>query len=242
MGKYKYNSWPLGKLPKEFQRPEPELIRELGYEWDDPRDIVDIFERKVAKWAGSEYAIATDCCSNAIFLCLQYYKTFHWWEDDFVPQVKIPKRTYISVPMQIIHAGFKVVFDDREWSGIYRLEPTNIWDAAVRWTKDMYIPNSLMCLSFQIKKKVPIGRGGMILTDNKLAHTWLKLASYDGRDLTTPYTEKDHFKMIGWHTYMTPEDAARGIILMDQIPEINPDWGGDINYIDTSKIIKKLTS
>ena len=41
-----YNSWPLGKLPPEFQRLEPQLIRSEGYDWDDPRDIVKIFERK----------------------------------------------------------------------------------------------------------------------------------------------------------------------------------------------------
>lgn len=238
--KYQYNSWPLGKLPKEFQRQEPYLIRKMGYEWDDPRDIVDIFEKKVAKWAGAKYAIATDCCTNAIFLCLQYYKFMHWWEDDFPPTITIPRRTYISVPMQIIHSGLRIAYDDREWSGCYQLLPTNIWDSAVRWTKDMYITNSLMCLSFQIKKKVPIGRGGMILTDSRVAYEWLKLASYDGRDLSTPYTTTGHFKMIGWHMYMSPEDAARGIWLMDQISDVNDDWGADTNYIDVSEALKNL--
>ena len=31
-----------------------------------------------------------------------------------------------------------------------------------------YIPGSFMCLSFHIKKHLKIGKGGMILTDNKL--------------------------------------------------------------------------
>jgi hypothetical protein len=34
-------------------------------------------------------------------------------------------------------------------------------------------------------------------------------------DLNTPYTDIDHVKMLGYHMYMTPEDA-RGIILMDK--------------------------
>jgi hypothetical protein len=38
--------------------------------------------------------------------------------------------------------------------------------------------------------------------------------------------------------YMTPEDAARGILLMDQVPDDNPDCGGWENYADLSK--KKL--
>ena len=41
---------------------------------------------------------------------------------------------------------------------------------------------------------------------------------------------------MGWHYYMTPEDAARGIILMDQIPEENEDTGGSNNYSDISQV------
>ena len=44
----------------------------------------------------------------------------------------------------------------------------------------------------------------------------------------------DEFSMIGWHMYMTPEDAARGIILMDSVPEVNEDTGGSTTYSDLS--------
>jgi hypothetical protein len=40
------------------------------------------------------------------------------------------------------------------------------------------------------------------------------MASYDGRDLNTPYTDIDHVKCLVYHMYMTPEDAAR--VLMDK--------------------------
>ena len=93
--------------------------------------------------------------------------------------------------------------------------------------------NSLQVVSFQLKKRVPIGRGGMILTNNEEAYRWLKKAVYDGRDLTIGYMDDD-FEFAGWHMYMTPEDAARGIILMDQIPEVNEDSGGWNNYSDLS--------
>ena len=62
-----YNSWPLGDLPVEWQRPEPNLLKKYGYNWNDPREIIGIFESKLAKYAGSRYAIVVDCCSNAIF-------------------------------------------------------------------------------------------------------------------------------------------------------------------------------
>jgi len=229
-----YNSWPLGKLPKEFQRNEPELIRK-DYPWNDPREIVGIFEKKVAKFAGSKYAVSVDCCTNAIFLSLKYLLTFG--EVDLHSRVYIPRHTYCSVFMQLQHLKFNVILGDKEWKGAYQLYPTRVVDAAVRWTRGMYIPESLMCLSFQIKKRVPIGKGGMILTDDPKAYRWLKLASYDGRDLDTPYDSPGHVQMMGYHMYMTPEDAARGIWLMDRVPAVNEDQGGWQNYPDLARMV-----
>ena len=68
-----YTSWPVGKIPKEFQRPELDQLTELGYEWDDPRDVVDMFEEKVAKFAGSKYACSIDSCSNGLYLAMKYH-------------------------------------------------------------------------------------------------------------------------------------------------------------------------
>ena len=217
MKKIKYNVWPVGKLPKKWQRPELDQLTKAGYNWDDPRDVIDIFEKKVAKFAGSKYAVALDCCSHGLFLCMKYLEC--------QGTITIPKHTYVSTPMQIIHAGCKVNFEDLEWSGVYQLKPYPIWDGAVRWRKDMFVGgDNLQVVSFQIKKRVPIGRGGIIMTNSKEAYNWLKYASYDGRDLNKYYADDD-FAMIGWHYYMTPEDAARGILLMDQIPDINEDTG-----------------
>lgn len=224
-----YNPWPLGRLPKEWQRPEPDLLKSSGYIWDDPRDIVTIFEEKLAQYAGSKYAVVVDCCSNAMFLSLKY--------KGLVGEVEIPSHTYVSVPMQILHAGMQPVFRDFEWSGVYELGNTGVFDGAARFTKGMYVGgNALQTLSFQIKKRLPIGKGGAILTESKEAYDWLKLASYDGRDLLTKYDSPDHVMRIGWHFYMTPEDAARGILLMDQIPEVNPDTMDWNHYPDLSKM------
>lgn len=222
-----YNSWPLGRLPKEFQRPEPDRLKELGYEWSDPRDIVLMFERKLAEYAGSKYAVSTDCASNALFLCLKYSAA--------EGVISIPRNTYVSVPMQILHAGCNLEFRDEKWSGVYQLNPYQIFDSAARFTEGMYIGGeALQILSFQIKKRLPIGRGGAILTNSLDAYRWLKLASYDGRDLETPYDSADHISSLGWHYYMTPEDAARGILLMDQLPIVNPDTMDSAHYPDLS--------
>ena len=44
------------------------------YRKKDPWDLVELFEKKIANYSGSKYAVSTDCCTNAIFLCLKYSK------------------------------------------------------------------------------------------------------------------------------------------------------------------------
>jgi dTDP-4-amino-4,6-dideoxygalactose transaminase len=225
--KVEYTTWPIGRLPEKWHRPELELVKNAGYKWEDPRDIVEIFENKIAQYSGCKYAVAVDSCSSGIFLSLKYFKA--------ACIITIPSHTYVSVPMQIMHAGCKANFEDIRWKGIYQLKPYPIYDSAVRFTKNMYVgENSLQVLSFQIKKRLPIGKGGMILTDSKDAYIWLKKACYDGRDLNIYYPD-DSFEVVGWHMYMTPEDAARGILIMDELEDINEDSGCWKNYSDLSK-------
>ena len=53
--------------------------------------------------------------------------------------------------MQIMHAGCKVKFEDIEWSGVYQLKPTRVYDGAVRWKKGMYVSDdALQVVSFQL--------------------------------------------------------------------------------------------
>jgi dTDP-4-amino-4,6-dideoxygalactose transaminase len=238
---YEYNPWPVGQVPKELRRTEPEEIRLLGYEWNDPREIIDIFERKVAEFAGSKYAVAVDCCTHAMELSLEYLLLTR--EIDSCATITLPVNTYVSVPQMLMRLGFEVDLTHAEWRGIYWLMGSRVFDGAVCWRKGMYVGSNytdkpaLQCVSFQIKKRIPIGRGGMILTDDKEAAEWLKLASYDGRDLKTPYTDPDHVKFPGYHYYMTPEDAARGILLMDAIHE-EGDTGCWQNYPNVKEMLK----
>ena len=220
-----FNSWPAGFVPPEKSRPELDQVRAAGYAWSDPRDVVEIFENKVAHFAGSRYAVAVDCCSHGVFLCLKYLQA--------TGTVTIPRHTYQSIPMQIRHAGCDLAWRDEAWSGVYQLEPYPVWDAATRWQQGMY-QGGYHVVSFQMKKRVPIGRGGMILTDDAASAAWLRRARYDGRDLSVSQWD-DEPECLGWHYYMTPEDAARGILLMDQTATYNPDTGTWENYADLSK-------
>lgn len=174
--------------------------------------IVSQFEERVAAYAGAKYAVAVDCCTNALFLSLQYVQARTIYSGG---EITLPARTYVSVPQACIHAGFSVRFEDYDWKGVYQLAPHEIWDGAKRFRPGMY-EGGLHCLSFHSKKIVNIGRGGMILTDDISAYYWLKKARYDGRE-GRPYPE-EKVEMIGWHMYMTPEQAARGMQLMDILP------------------------
>ena len=198
----------------------------------NPFKIVRMFEEEVCEYTNAPYAVAVDSCTNALFLCLKYLGVEG-------KKIIVPKRTYLSVPMSIIHAGGIPVFKDIEWSGIYQLEPLNVYDAAKRFTSDMYIFNTFMCLSFHIKKHISIGKGGMILTDNADAIEWFKKARYEGRSEKN-YVD-DNINMLGWNMYMTPLAASHGLSLMLNYPEHVPDLGENGGYKDltTNDVFKK---
>ena len=171
--------------------------------WDSVRE----FERVVADFAGAKYGVAVDSCTNALFLSLKYRRATY---------VEIPAYTYVSVPMAAIHAGARVVLRGVEWQGDYPLAPHPIWDSACRFRKGMYYEGGFQCLSFQAKKRLPIGKGGMILTDDKHAVDWLTKARACGRNVNVPLAE-DNIDMLGWNMVMTPEQASRGLQLMESM-------------------------
>lgn len=175
-----------------------------------------MFEEEIANYCGSPYAVSVDSCTNALFLCCKYLE---------VKEVTIPSQTYLSVPMSIIQSGGEVIFDKRpktnHWSGIYQLSPYPIYDSSKRLTSNMYIPGSYMCLSFHIKKNLKIGKGGMILTDDLEAVKWFKRARYEGR--SEKFYKEDDIRNIGWNMYMTPQEAAHGLCLMQNYPDHVPD-------------------
>jgi len=194
----------------------------------NPYKIVNMFEEEIAHYTGAPYAISVDSCTNALFLICTYLK---------VNQVTIPSKTYLSVPQSITHAGGEVVFDKRpktnHWKGIYQLKPYPIYDAAKRLTSNMYIPKSYMALSFHIKKQLPIGKGGMILTDNKKAYEWFKKARYEGR--SEKYYKEDDIDFLGWNMYMTPQQASTGLALMQNYPKHNCDLEEIHGYRDLTE-------
>ena len=173
--------------------------------------VTEDFEAALAKYTGAPYVVTVDNQSNALFLTL-YYQNIKG------QTISIPSRTYPSVPCEIIHAGGKVEFEPVEGKtikGAYQLKPTRTWDSALRFTANMYVPNTFMCISFTGPyKHFKLSKGGAILTDDYQAYLWFKRARYSGRRECSYHD--DNFDMLGWNFYMMPELAARGLLLMNQ--------------------------
>ena len=203
----------------------PQLEKE-GFNIQDPWDVVDAFEEKIAKYAGSKYAVSCDNCTNAMFMSLKYLNA--------QGIITLPKCTYLSVPALVIHAGCKIKFEDFEWSGVYKLNPYPVIDGATRFTRGMYIPDTFHCLSFHIRKILPICKGGMILTDDSKAADWFRLARYEGRNNRVPHDSINDLDILGWNFYMPPEQAAKGILLFNKVGNNNEDCGGSWKYKDLS--------
>ena len=187
--------------------------------------VVRDFENTIAEWTGAKYGVAVESCTAALFLCCKYKN---------VKTVIIPKRTYPGVACSILHAGGKIRWSDAGWAGTYELYPYDVWDSALRFQQNMYF-GGIHCLSFHAKKHLPIGRGGMILTNDHYAVEWYKRARFDGRG-EVPLSE-DTFTMLGYNMYLTPEQAARGLQLFDLVKNKHLD---DIpvesqNYPDLSR-------
>jgi len=174
---------------------------------------VNLFEQNLCNYTGSKYAVSVDCCTNALLLCFQYLNP---------KTIILPKNTFIGVASAATHLGIRVKFKDIKWNGMYKIEPLNVFDCARRFTSNMYIKNSFMCLSFHYKKHLKIGRGGAILLDNYEAYEWFLKARNCGKDISLPLF-KQTFDVCGWNMLLHPELAKKGIKLLKKMPKNNLD-------------------
>jgi dTDP-4-amino-4,6-dideoxygalactose transaminase len=186
--------------------------------------LVRDFEQAIADYFGAPYAVATDCCTHAIELSIRLRQP---------KELSCPTHTYISVPMTMKKLGLAWSWRNEHWHDMYDIGG-DIIDAAVWWQPGGYYPGSLMALSFQHKKPLNIGRGGAILCGTLEEYQRLKAMSYDGRiDDDTPWASQS-ISTMGYHYYMTPEQAAVGL---EKLPHVKPikrwDWQ---DYPDVSKM------
>lgn len=195
--------------------------------------FIELFEQRLREFTGAPYVVLTDSCTNAIFLSLVYLKRHKTVPD----VVTIPSCTYIGVPQAIINAGIDVdtVYD--RWVGQYYIQGTTVVDAAVGFTRNMY-KKDMVCVSFQQKKALAIGKGGAILLDDEQAYHVLKRMAWDGRDSSKSVAEDMQHIIMGYHMNMTPDDAAVGVLKLNAYA--GDKIGSYADYPDVSSIVKNF--
>lgn len=209
-----------------------------------PHQVTRDFEAALCAYTGAPYAVAVNSCTMALLLAVKWnikdaFKDYSGYtgRDHVVAHVEIPKRTYVSVPQSIIHAGGRPTFRHEAWSGAYRLRPLPVWDSARWFTSGLYrlvtgAEGGFVCVSFHASKTFGDSQGGAILHDSAEADAWLRRARFDGRaEGVAP--KDDTFDMIGWHCYISPDVAARLLWKLAALHKHNPPMTMD-DYPDLS--------
>ena len=189
--------------------------------------VTRAFEAELCRYTEATYAVATTSCTQAILMALAWWRHVHY---SYI--VSMPKLSYVGVPAAVLNAGHLVDFRDEDWQGEYQFTPTPVWDSARRFTKGMFRPGAMQCVSFHWSKILGLSQGGAILHDNPHADGWLRRARFDGRTEGVPAHE-DRVQYPSWHAYLSPEVAAHGLMKLALIPEHNPDLPRS-NYPDLS--------
>lgn len=176
-------------------------------DYKDPFEAILDFESAVAKFTGAPYCVSTDCCSHAIEIA---FRLAHNNEP-----VSFPAKTYLSVLMTMHKVGVEYSLEDRSWRDYYEFAGSRIWDCARYFQRDMYVANTVQCVSFGRTKPLELGRGGCILTDDKELYQRASRMRYDGRDIFqySRWVEQPEFE-VGYHYYMKPEDCVQGLNLL----------------------------
>lgn len=221
----------------------------------NPYTVVRDFEKALCDYTGAPYAVTVTSCTMALLLAVRWrlqrnMEKCHTLGLIADHRIEIPKRTYVSVPMSIVHAGGCPIFREEEWLGAYQLAPLPVIDSARWFTSGMYewmaervighdpgrsiVGRGVLCCSFHWTKTLSIGQGGVILHDSPEADEWFRRARFDGRNEGVA-PKNDTFNMLGWHCYMSPRDAAEGLSRLAVLPKHNAPLPND-DYLDLSQL------
>ena len=186
-------------------------------------DFVTAFEDKLCQYTKFKHAVCCDCCTNAILMSLEALSRSGIQNRSQV--IEIPKRTYLSVPMGLLRHGWRIRFKDIHWSFCYSIGQY-VKDAACDFRENMgedqiYSDSLAVCISFQQKKRLSLDQGGCVFTNSEDLAEFLRRMRHDGRNPKISHVDEvanspDDI-VLGWHAYMSPEKAARGILAMNQI-------------------------
>lgn len=200
--------------------------------------FIEMFERKVAKFVGTKYAISTCNGSTADLVSLLALKQLYPNKTEVI----VPALTFIAQTNSIIFAGLKPVFVDVRYDyqinsslieksiteNTLAIMPANLlgkkcdMDKIIELSKKYHLPIlEDSCEAFGIKPylmatysfypshTISTGEGGMIVTDNdKIASLCYTIRSH-GRRAGNPL-DAFHFDIIGFNGRMSNISAAIG--------------------------------
>ena len=165
------------------------------------------FEKSLAEFCGSTYAVSVDCCTHAIELCMRYL---------CVKKCELTAYTYLSVPQTLKLLGIDYTLTGETWREEYQFHGTNIWDSARCLRPGMYRTGHFQCLSFGPGKPVDNVRGGAILCDDPHDYKMLKTMSYDGRDPDVALWKDQTQYAQGFHYMMRWEEEDSALKKLNQ--------------------------
>jgi len=182
-------------------------------------DHIASLEGKISTYYNAPYAVYTLSCTHSMDLCLSYLN---------VNNLICPKNTSLNIPLLLMKKGISYTLDLVQWEKYYTLGNSKIIDAAVYWQQNGYIAGSLMCLSFQNRKHISAGGGGMILTDDMSE----VLALRQLRDNAVSYMDQ---RTLDFY-YKKAEQAD---LIFDQVRDITPKLVTYEHYKDVSSFVAK---
>jgi dTDP-4-amino-4,6-dideoxygalactose transaminase len=209
------------------------MKKELS-DYNNPLEANEDFEKALAKFTGASGVVVTDSVEHALELGLRYSKPKMY--------ATIPPNAHFSVPMLLQKLGIEFMYSDDKWENEYRINGSIVYNASQHLAKDMFqtetpVQKKIVCLSLGPGTPMGLEGGGAILTNNREAYDYFKLAANDGRDLAISNWEDQKEFYLGYHYGMRPADAIAGFekLANEEIADLGVNGYG--NYPDLRDIV-----
>jgi len=204
-------------------------MKELS-DYRTPEGALYEFEAELSKFVGATGVIVTDSCTNAIELGLRYSTPKMY--------ATIPPNCHFTIPMTLKKLGIEYMTSEDNWENEFRIQGSSVYVAENTLAKDMFqtenpAQKKIVCISLGPDSPLGLEGGGAILTNDKAAYEYLKLAANNGRDLKVDNWEDQKEFTVGYNYGMRPADAIAGLNKLAN-EEINSSDYGYKNYPDIS--------
>ena len=210
---------------------EIEAIKEvLDSHWWGSGKKAREFEEKFAEYVGAKYAVATNSCTAALDIAVRIAP--------LADEVTVSPFTFVSSALAILNAGKKVKFVDIDgYSRCTRKADIQVLYAGNDFGEGIIYDMAhfgggkhkglISCWSFQARKNLPAGDGGMITTNDEALYHRARALSWCGIDKSTLDRSKETYSWdynineIGMKADMTDITAVIGLEQLKKLAENN---------------------